>query len=247
MKSLTTSITCAIASLIVFSLAGCGGGGGGGGGDAAAPSGPVTSTLSFPLETAYKTLIAYGLTKSFTVTSTSPTCSGSGTRTSAPAATAATFEGVAALSAAHTLTISLTNCTPASSAQTSTNYYDSNYVPLGFNTVGGHYGVYLTPLTIPTSVTVGGTATVGTETIYTDSTKATVYGTIVLSYVVEADTATTAIVNLIAKSYNASSTLLWTEQVRYRIAATGALTPVSADIQYASASGSTMHMILTYN
>jgi hypothetical protein len=223
---------------VIALLASCGGGGGG---DSAATT-PPASTLSFPLQSAYKTLIANGLTKTFTV---SGSCSGSGSKTSAPAATAATFEGVAALSAVGTLTMLLSNCTPASIAQTYTGYFDSNYVPLGHNSVGVNYGVYLTPTSIPTSVTVGGTGVYGTETLYTNSTKATGNGSIVQSYVVEADTSTTAIVNLISKIYNAAGTLTATEQDRYRIAAVGALTPVSADIQYAN--GSTTHLVVTYN
>lgn len=235
-----TKIGAVVASFLLVGLSGCSGGGGGGGGSA--PAGPVTSTLSFPLQGAYKTLVANGLTKTFTV---SGTCSGTGSKTSAPATTAATFEGVAGFSVVGTLTMSLSNCTPASTAQTYTGYFDSNYVPLGMNSVGVNYGVYLIPPTIPTSVTVGGTAIYGTETLYTDSTKATGNGRIDQSYVIEADTSTTAIVNMIAKIYNAAGTLTATEQDRFRIAATGALTPISADIQYAN--GSTTHFVLTYN
>lgn len=122
---------------------------------------------------------------------------------------------------------------------------DSNYVPLGFNSVGVNYGVYLTPPTIPASVTVGLTGIIGTITLYTDSTKAVGNGRQDISYIIEADTSTTAIVNLISKLYNAGSTLIATEQDRFRIAATGALVPISADIQYAN--GSTTHLLLTYN
>ena len=218
-------------------LAACGGGGGGG--TAAAP---VASTLSFPLQTGYRTLIANGLTKSFTV---SGTCTGSGTKSSSPANTAATFEGVAGLSATSTLTMSLagTGCTP-SVAQSSTGYFDTNYIPLGFNSVGVNYGVYLTGITIPASVTVGGTAILGTETLYTNSTKTTGNGRIDSIYVVEADTASTAIVNLIAKIYDASGTLTATEQDRYRMTSTGTLTPISIDIQYANTS--TAHLVFTF-
>ncbi len=211
-----------------------------GGGGSSAPATPVTS-LSFPMQSAYKTLVANGLTKSFTV---SGTCSGSGTKTSSAANTSATFEGVTGFSATSTLTLSLTNCTPASSAQTSTAYFDSNYLPIGFNSVGVNYGVYLTPLSIPTSVSVGGTGTLGTETLYTSSTKATPNGSIAMSYVVETDTATTAIINLIAKITNAAGTLTATEQDRYRIDVAGTLTPVSIDIQYAN--GSITHLVLTF-
>lgn len=228
-------------SLLLVGLVGCGGGGGGDS-TPATPAGPVASTSAFALQSAYKALVASGLTKTFTV---SGTCSGSGTKTSAAATTAATFEGKPALSAVGTLTMSLSSsCTPASTAQTYTAYFDSNYVPLGVNSVGVNYGVYLTPPTMPTSVKVGDTAIIGTETLYTDSTKATGNGTVAQSYVIEADTSATAIVNLISKVYNAAGTLTATEQSRYTITAVGALTPISTDLQYAN--GSTTHIVLTY-
>ncbi len=236
LKTNKSSIALALCTSAL--LTACGGGSGGGA-TAATPTGPVTSTLSFPLQTAYKTLIANGLTKAFVV---SGTCSGTGSRTVAPATTAATFEGVAGFSAVETLTASISNCTPASLAQSGTAYYDSNYVPHGFNIVGGGYGVYLTPPVIPASVTVGGTGLYGTETFYTDSTKLTGNGRMDASYVIEADTANTAIVNLINQEYNAAGALTGTEQDRYRIATTGALVPVSADLQYATG----MHLVLTY-
>jgi hypothetical protein len=61
--------------------------------------------------------------------------------------------------------------------------------------------------------------------------------------VIEADTPNTAIVNMIAKSFDLSGKLNSTEQDRYRIKANGILTPVSADIQLAN--GSTTHLVLT--
>ena len=220
--------------LLLAGLSGCGGGGGG------APAGPVTSTLSFPVQSALNSLIANGSTKNFTITGY---CSGSGSRTSAPATAGATFEGTAALSVTQTLTYTFSNCTPASYASTSTGYYDSNYVPRGHS--GVNYGVFLNPPIIPTSVTVGGTGTYGTEILYTNSAQTTGDGSVVYTYVIEADTSTTAIVNLISKSYNAAGTLILTLQARYRIATVGALTPISLDIQLAN--GSTSHMIWTYN
>lgn len=216
-------------------LAACGGGGSG-------DSGPVTPAVtSFPLQAGYKALVANGMTKSFTI---SGTCSGSGNRSTAPATTAATFEGKTGLSSTTTITMTFTNCTPASIAQSSTSYFDSNYVPLGVNSIGVNYGVYLTPLVIPVSVSVGSTGTIGTETLYTNSTKVTGSGTNVMSYVVEADSSSTAIVNLIAKIYNASGTLTATEQDRYRLTSTGTLTPTSTDVQYAN--GSTNHLVFTF-
>lgn len=110
------------------------------------------------------------------------------------------------------------------------------------NSVGVNYGVFLTPPTIPASVTVGGTGVIGTETLYTDSTKLVGNGRQDGSYVIEADTANTAIVNFIWKIYNAAGVLSSTSQVRFRIAMTGALVPLSEDIQYATGT----HLLLTY-
>lgn len=213
----------------------------GGGDDTSTTTGPIASTLTFPLQSGYKAFVAAGFSKAFTV---SGGCTGSGNRTSAPANTAATFEGKAGFSAVGTLTMNLVGCTPASVAQSYTGYYDTNYNPTGVNSPGVNYGVYLTPMNIPTSVTVGSTGLLGNMSLYTSSTKATSNGRIDQSYVVEADTASTAIVNLISKSYNASGTLTTTEQARYRMSSTGSLTPTTIDIQYAN--GSTLHVVLRF-
>lgn len=228
------TIPIVAAVILTSSLTGCGGGSGG--------ATQAAQVLSFPLQAGYKSLIANGTSKNFSV---SGSCTGSGNKTASPASTAATFEGLPALSSTSTLTMTLTNCTPASSAQTFTSYVDSNYAPLGFNSVGVNYGVFLTPPSIPASVSVGATATIGTETLYTDSTKKIGKGTQVLSYVVQADTSSTAIINLISKIFNQSGTLTATGQDLYRIDATGVLTPISSDIQYAN--GSTTHLVMTYN
>lgn len=89
---------------------------------------------------------------------------------------------------------------------------------------------------------VGNTGVIGTITRYTNSTKSTLAGHADFTYVIEADTANTAIINLIIKDYNSVGTLQFTEQDRYRIAATGALVPVSVDIQYST--GSAIHLVL---
>ena len=223
---------------LVALLSACGGGGGGGGGSAA-PSGPVTSTLSFPLQSAYNTLIAGGVTKTATITGT---CSGTATFTTTAATGGATFEGTTGrLSAVATQTTNVTNCTPPSSTRTLTEYYDTNYAPLGFNISGGIYGVFLTPPLFPISVTVGNTGFLGTENLYTDSTHSVPVGTQDLSYVIEADTASTAIVDLILRSFDNSHALTATQHSRYRIALTGPLIYVSFD---AVLNGSITH--LTY-
>jgi hypothetical protein len=193
----------------------------------------------------------------------SGTCGGSGYFAVAPATTPANFvavSGVAAVSAVaadSTLTISVTaggGCTP-STVQTSTAYFNNNsgtYTPLGINTQGVNYGVFPTfssSTYLPASVKVGATGILGTLTLYTDSTETKIAGTLAQSYLIATDTSTTALVNFISRTYNASGSLTLTQQDLYRIAPTGingayVLTPISADLQYAS--GYTSHLLLTY-
>lgn len=105
--------------------------------------------------------------------------------------------------------------------------------------------MYLTPPSVPLSVTVGAAGPIGTETLYVDSTKAVTLGSIIQSYVIEADVLPiNAIVNLISKITDASVPYTVTEQDRYRIDANGTLTPVSIDIQFAG--GSVIHLVLTF-
>lgn len=214
---------------LVALLTACGGGGGGGSAD------PV---ISFNLLSGYKNLIATGASKTFTV---SGSCSGTATLTAAPATTQTTFENVAALSRTSVLTMSLTNCT--TSASTQTNYYDTNYMPLGSSITGGDYDVWSAPVTMPSSVHVGDTGVLGTINEYASSTKTISVGRSDQSYVIEPDTATTAIVNFVSKSYDASNVLTTTEQLRHRMAADGSLTPISIDLLSTHGS-TTQHLLL---
>ena len=214
--------------LISAALTACGGGGGG----------TVSSTNTFNLQSGYVALASTGWSKTFTITGT---CSGTIAITQGAATTATNFESAAALSGNSVVTTTFSNCNPPSSAATETRYYDSNYIPKGYSVQGGNYAVYASAPTLPTSVRVGDVGVIGTLNLYTNNTKSTSAGRQDGSYVIEADTATTAIVNVISKYYNAAGTLTSTEQDRYRMAADGSLTAISLDIQYAN--GSTTHLI----
>lgn len=215
-------------------------GGGGGGGSTPAATAPVAATVSFPFQSAYKAFVANGYSKGFSI---SGSCAGSGNLSMA-SAKASTFEGVNGFASAQTMTLNYTNCTPASAASTSTSYFDTNYNPLGSDSGGSGYSVYAAPVVLPTTVTVGATGVVGTQNSYTTSTKATRDGYATVSYVVEADTDTTAIVNIISKSYSMADALQFTEQHKFRITTTGSITPVLIDIQQAA--GSKNHLVFTY-
>lgn len=229
MKNLSIAL---VSLLSVALLASCGGGG-------EPAGGPVTSTLSFPLQSGMRASVEQGSSVNSTV---SGTCNGTASYVS-NTPVPATFEGVAGVSVSNTLAMSLTNCVPSYITGTSTSYFDSNYVPIGTIVTGGSYGVYTTPAVIPASVKVGDKGTIGTETFYSDSTKTFIIGQDVVSYVIEPDTANTAIVNIIDKSYDLSGILTATDQNRYRITASGAMIPVSEDLQYSN--GSTTHLVFT--
>lgn len=219
---------------LTLTIAACGGGGGG-----STASVPIASTNTFNIRSGYTKLSVDGFTKTLSI---SGTCTGTLTITDAPATTSTTFESQIAFSGNSVMSATLNGCTPASSTSTETRYFDSNYAPLGYSVVGGDYGVWASPAVLPTSAKVGDVAIVGTINKFLNSSKTTSTGRQEISYVIEADTATTAIANLISKSYNSSNTLTSTEQDRYRVAADGTLTLISMDIQYAN--GSTTHLLI---
>ena len=222
-----------VVSVAMFVLAGCGGGGSG-------RSGPTASNLSFPFAAGYGARIAAGATDNYSI---SGSCAGSATMTNG-AASASTFEGVTGFAAAQTLTQSLTNCTAATNAVSGTTYWDSTFAPLGYSIPGVEYAKFLTaPPPLPASVRVGDTGVDATLTRYTDSTKTVTTGQSVLSYVIEADSADTAVVNLISMDYNTSNQLLFTQQTRMQISANGTLSAVSIDVQ--ASTTSTIHLVYT--
>ncbi len=195
---------------------------------------------TFPLRAGYQAFLTQALTSNYAI---SGTCTGTATE-SRTAATAATFEGVAGYTTTTTLTGSYSNCTPATFAGTSSSYYDSNYKPTGTSITGTEYGVFTSAIDMPTTVSVGDTAQFGTVDVYSSNTKLTKTGMRVLSYVVEPGaTSNDAVVNLIARAYNLSNQLLFTQQSRFRLTSSGGLTPVSVDIQYSTTSST--HLVWT--
>ncbi len=241
MNTLKKSITYAIGLPILLTLASCGGGGGGA---AATVVIPVSSTLSFPLKAADDLLTVNGYSKTFNV---SGSCTGTGTDTTTPATTVATFETVSGFSSTGTFSMNLPGCPTLSGATPSTTYYyDGSYVPQGSNTLGVAYGVFTVRPIVPTTVLVGASGVIGTENLYTDNTKTVTSGRYDFSYVIEPDTANTAIVNLTLKDYDAANTLISTQQNRFRLAMTGALVPISVDAVLYSTNPVT-HLVWTYN
>lgn len=232
----------AAGAISAFVLTGCGGGGGGdsgAGGGSVTP--PVTSTATFPVDAGYKALIRSGTNDTFDL---SGDCMGAATIQTAPAtaATATTFEGVSAFASAQTSTASSSNCSVRSPV-TGTTYFNAGLVTIGVAVDGGEYSKFAgTPAaSLPISAKVFDTGNLSTLTTYTDSTKSTVNGRRELSYKIEADTATTAILNLTTLGYNLGNQLLSTQQSRYRIAADGTLRLYEIDVLFSTTS--TLHLV----
>ncbi len=102
-------------------------------------------------------------------------------------------------------------------------------------------GVWQATPNIPTTVRVNDVFIVGTKNYFTNTTGTVNDGRADMTVVVEADSATTAILNQIIKRYNAAGQLTSTSQGRSRIDTMGTLTRVSIDIQFATTS--TNHLV----
>ena len=223
-----------------FLLSGCGGGSGGGGVAPSISQGPITSTLSFPLSAGLNYLRATGYSKSFTATSTSPYSSGCNSKGTAqisqgPANTQTTFSGIPSISAASVINVAFTSC--SSGISTQTFFYYSDYSDMGVISGSGKKQVISPGFAIPNYVSVGSVGVIGTFTNFDTITSINANGREDITYVVEADTASTAIVNFIHKTYAHSyldNMLFFTEQQRFRINASGIMTLISVDTQATS-------------
>jgi hypothetical protein len=209
----------------VAALAACGGGGGGGG-DAPAST--------FALQSAYANWVRNGSNDTYTV---SGFCSGSVNLTRS-ASVPAVFKAINGFSVVRSGTSQFTGCSdPAfnlSGSDSSTGYFDADYAFIGSVSAGAYTEFATTrPTALPASVVIGSQGAIGTLTNYTDSTRATVQSTSVMSYSVEADTPASAdsvVLNLTVKDYDVANRLILTSQDRYRLTRAGVLTSVSLNL-----------------
>ena len=238
--------TCStlLATACLAALVGCGGGAGDGtgvaGASTATPLSPASNT--YALAAGFQGRLASGASDRFVV---SGTCSGTASIATS-AAVPSTFAGVPGYAAAQLSTLALSNCTVTAGSQMGTTYFDSLAAPIGLNILNGEYAQLNAPATdLPVSVAVGDAGVISTQNTYADSTRAVPTGTLVLSYVIEANTAATATatVNMITRAYDVSNELLSTQQSRYALTTGGALTLSSIDVQFSTTS--TLHLLYT--
>ena len=222
------------------------------GSDGSTATTTTPAPTTFPVASARATLIANGWSKTFVASITGTlTCSGTGAVTVSPASTSTTFamtptNSVSALSATQSVTENWTNCTPATQALSSTNYYNpSSYIDLGDSLTGVNYNVFQTAPSYPATVKVGDTGIIGTENLYTNSTETASNGQQQVSYTVAADTTTTAIVTIIYNITGSSNN--GSEQDKWRISTSGTLTPISVVFSYTSGAYTGQTQTWTYN
>ena len=189
---------------------------------------PAGATTLYPLQQAYTARLTTGSSERFVV---SGSCHGTATLSeSAPAA--ANFEGTTAQATSQTALVSLTDCSPASSAVVGSNFYDSNYLLLGSVTPGQEYAKVIGVVApLPTLVQVGDAATVVPLNLFIDNTKAVSTGRRTVGYAIEPESLNSAVANFITRTYNTSDQLLSTQQVRYRLDHSAVFKMLSIEIQ----------------
>lgn len=208
-------ISCAIAIGLSGILIACGGGGGGGGATADAGGGvggnssTTPTPVSLALKPAFVNLVQAATTRSFSISGSvlvngkRANVTGSGSATTSPL-TSTVFEGKPALQATTTFNSTLTvNGSTLPVNSTSTDYYDTNYSPLG--SLSDEYRVLDAPQKIPDTVKAGDSGIFYTETRYSDSSKRTVVGTAEVSYEVLPDTATSLMIKVTEVDINSGS------------------------------------------
>jgi hypothetical protein len=215
-------LAIAVAALLALALAGCGG--------TDAPPPPVPSTQAFQLQKAWINSLTIPDQKSFSAYGTwtgAQISSGSGTATWG-ALTAATFEGKPALSATAVSGGSLTQpnyvVVPFSRAP-STLYVDANYVPMGM-VVGAMYFVVSSTTPMPASAKVGETGILATFIRYSGGDKASALGTRTVTWALQPDTDTTAILALAKTDYDADNTIIGSDTLSARITTAGGYTRI---------------------
>ena len=179
------------------------------------------SDNGFPLAAAYRANLESSRATSFDI---GGNCVGSGARNvTAPAA--GTFEGAPALVKTITATNNFTNCA-GSGVVTSQDFYDRDYVVLGFVTPNQSYSKFVDKVVVPVAVNIGDAGVLGSAISWRDDSKAVQIGTATYSYVVSADGASTSsvIAKLVTRFVDPSNALVFIQTETYRLTASGMLT-----------------------
>lgn len=219
--SVKTLVALSTSALLVA----CGGGGGSSGGS----SGPVVSTDTFQLKTAYNNILWNTSPSSFTLSGSviaagsTYQVSGSGT-VSRGSLLSSSFEGKPGYSKYYSTsgTVTVNGVTrPANASYT--DYVDLNYVPLGMSG-SSEYMVVTSANQVPVTAKVNDSGTWYQGNRYLNSSKITLLGTRVVSYAMLPDTANTAILSVVITDKDKQGKTTYTDTNRYRMTPAGVVT-----------------------
>jgi hypothetical protein len=203
----------------------------------ATSSGVPGTAATVPAAQAVSNWAQTPLNQSFNVYTTNG-CYGTFNTQKTNAAQSALFEGALRNYSTSTTTLRFSNCTPSSATGIGQDFYDSNFIPIGYTILSGSpannafYGVYSGTPNIPVSLTAGASGSIGTENLFTNSTKTTSAGRRVVTYTSVAETSLSLLLNLNAQVYDANSNLTYTERNTYRITTAGVATLLALEVEY---------------
>jgi hypothetical protein len=217
----------------------------GGGGDAAPP---VENTASFPMTTVLANYVNQTRSSqasfSGTAIASGQSFAVSGSRNLSEATTSSTFDGVPALRKALTLTGTMSVAgTSIPLAQTTYAFFDSNYKPLG-KTGTGSYCATTAYTPLPGTARIGDNGAWYTLNCYTSSSKQVKVSTSIVSYVLEPDSSTTAVLKVVYQATSTSGNSGTTTET-FRITTGGSLTRME-ESGVLSESGVTLNYVARY-
>lgn len=224
-------------TVLIALLAGCGGGGG----DAPSVAAPVVATSALPLRAALEGLAnkAHSLQFTGSGTSNSSSVSASGTVT-VGSYVATTYQGSPALSRTTTVLGTQTNggvTTPLTSSETT--FFDLNRNEIGF--LGGNYVFLISSTVFPINAKINDTGILGLGNIYTSFSNRTLLGTVTTSWVLQSDTATSGLLNLIITKKDTFEKVTNQNIEVYRVTTTG-----DAILLYETSTSDTFNVRLDY-
>ncbi len=224
------SIRLLFVSTAILLLGSCGGGG--------SSSGGGSSNTTFPLAQAIANFVSKAESIPVTATGTVIGSGSSGTGSAIFSATAASAPAnpplplLSSQAGVFLRTLSITGNVTSNTVTTPFDfetqvYYTTDYEPLGQNEPGLFCVFSGVTAKFPASVIAGQTGTIGTAACYQDDSQLIATGSLVSSFAIKTNTATTVTASLIDKVFDTGNTLQSTRQIDYQLDQNGNITFLS--------------------
>ena len=174
-------------------------------------------SLSYDFNAAKKSMLLKGVSKTFNITGD---CNATFSRFDSPA-TRTVWNGQSVYAVGTTEIVNMPASCPLGSAgsYTSVTYYDLDFAELAKLDSDGYYSEYK-PTSTPAplnALVVGDTGVMGTWLRWNNASRTTLVGSEIWSFIIEPDSPTSIIFNLIDRTFDNQNTLKNTVQIRYRI------------------------------